>query len=286
MVEQQAVKQKDLIYDVGMHQGEDTRTYLDKGFRVVAFEADPDLVKQCQQLFAAEIAAGRLTIVEGAIISDSSQSTVTFYKNPVATIWGTIDPAWAARNERMGWASEEVTVDVVDFKKCLIDFGVPRYIKIDIEGADMVCLAKLAEVEVRPDYVSVESDKKSIEGIRAELDLLTSLGYDAFKAVQQGTIQNQPIPEPPLEGTARVTNIPHGSSGLFGRELPDQWASYAGIMGRYRWIMLAYKIFGNDSFVRSNRITRKIWRLLQRKTGRPIPGWFDTHARHATVQDV
>ena len=37
-------KHKDLIYDVGMHKGEDTEFYLRKGFRVIAIEADPDLV--------------------------------------------------------------------------------------------------------------------------------------------------------------------------------------------------------------------------------------------------
>jgi hypothetical protein len=33
---------EDLIYDIGMHQGEDTEFYLQKGFNVIAFEADPD----------------------------------------------------------------------------------------------------------------------------------------------------------------------------------------------------------------------------------------------------
>ena len=33
-------KHADLIYDVGMHRGEDTAFYLRKGFRVVAVEAD------------------------------------------------------------------------------------------------------------------------------------------------------------------------------------------------------------------------------------------------------
>ena len=33
----------DLIYDIGMHEGEDSEFYLLKGFRVVAVEADPDL---------------------------------------------------------------------------------------------------------------------------------------------------------------------------------------------------------------------------------------------------
>ena len=40
-----ARKHYDLIYDVGMHKGEDTEFYLSKGFKVVGFEADPDLTQ-------------------------------------------------------------------------------------------------------------------------------------------------------------------------------------------------------------------------------------------------
>ena len=41
-------KHKDLIFDIGMHKGEDAEFYLRKGFRVVAFEADADLVQALQ----------------------------------------------------------------------------------------------------------------------------------------------------------------------------------------------------------------------------------------------
>jgi len=34
---------KNLIIDVGVHQGEDTEYYLKKGFCVVGIEADPQL---------------------------------------------------------------------------------------------------------------------------------------------------------------------------------------------------------------------------------------------------
>src|SRR5215218_5411176 len=61
-------KHHDLIYDVGLHKGEDTEFYLRKGFRVVAFEADPDLVRSCRDRLCEFIDRGRLTIVEGAII--------------------------------------------------------------------------------------------------------------------------------------------------------------------------------------------------------------------------
>ena len=56
-----------LIYDFGMHKGEDTEYYLKKGFEVVSFEANPELAAHCRERFAEEIAAGRLTIVEGAV---------------------------------------------------------------------------------------------------------------------------------------------------------------------------------------------------------------------------
>ena len=35
---------RELIYDVGMNTGDDTAYYLNRGYRVVAIEANPDLV--------------------------------------------------------------------------------------------------------------------------------------------------------------------------------------------------------------------------------------------------
>jgi hypothetical protein len=43
-----------LIFDVGLHKGEDTDFYLRKGFRVVAFEAHPDLILNCEVRFERE----------------------------------------------------------------------------------------------------------------------------------------------------------------------------------------------------------------------------------------
>ena len=49
--------ERDLIYDVGMHKGEDTELYLKKGFRVIAFEADPDLVASARTKHACPVDA-------------------------------------------------------------------------------------------------------------------------------------------------------------------------------------------------------------------------------------
>ena len=65
-----------LIYDVGMHKGEDTEFYLRRGFRVVGVEANPYLVEELRSKFSAEISSGTLQLVDRAI--SNSGGVVTF----------------------------------------------------------------------------------------------------------------------------------------------------------------------------------------------------------------
>ena len=97
-----AVMNSVLIFDVGMHKGEDTDYYLRRGFNVVGIEANPELAELCKIRFQDAIARERLHIVEGAIAPSSTEKTVTFFKNTLS-VWGTIDPGWSARNASLGW---------------------------------------------------------------------------------------------------------------------------------------------------------------------------------------
>lgn len=56
---------EDLIFDVGMHPGQDTDDYLAKGYRAIAFEANPGLARECHLRFEHAARDGRLTIIEG-----------------------------------------------------------------------------------------------------------------------------------------------------------------------------------------------------------------------------
>ena len=89
---------EDLVFDVGLHRGEDTAHYPRKGFRAVGFEAHPELVDACRERFAAEIANGRVEIVSGAV-TDADRDAVTFYVHPRMSGWGTVLPS---RNDVMG----------------------------------------------------------------------------------------------------------------------------------------------------------------------------------------
>ena len=60
---------KELIFDIGMYDGSDTRYYLNEGFRVLAIETNPVLVQRAKELlFYDEIKSGRLKILNFAIV--------------------------------------------------------------------------------------------------------------------------------------------------------------------------------------------------------------------------
>jgi len=86
-----------------MHQGEDTDFYLEKGFKVIGFEADPDLAAHCRPRFSGAIADGRLVVGERAITeprpAGPGAGPIKFYRNSDLTVWGTVSDEWARWNE-------------------------------------------------------------------------------------------------------------------------------------------------------------------------------------------
>ncbi len=283
-------KHADLIFDIGAHRGEDAEFYLRKGFRVVAIEADPDLALACRRRLQSFVDTGRLTIVEGAIVDPGTlaagQRTVRFYKNDANPVWGTVRAEWAERNERLGALSQPIDVPVLDLEGVLRTHGMPRYMKIDIEGVDMVCVRALGRFRARPDFVSLESSKTSFAGVAREIDELSALGYDAFQAVEQSAVPEQVPPVPAREGVHVAHRFAEGESGLFGEELSGRWRSRSAVLRQFRAIRLGYYLLGDDGvmnrwrFRGHGKLRRWAARLLRRFTEGEVPGWHDLHARY------
>lgn len=276
----------DLVYDIGLHKGEDTAYYLAKGFRVVAFDANPDLVAGARERFAPAIAEGRVTLVEGAI-ADSDQDTITFHRHPSQTEWGTIDPDWALRNEQSNLrASERIDVPVINLARIIERDGVPFYAKIDIEGADRLCLQTLGNAEERPAYVSIESDKTSFAELVSEFDLLTGMGYDRFAVRQQKFQERRAAHIHTRDGRRVPYRFEPGSSGPFGDDVTEPWATREEALERYSKIFRRYyRLMGDGTFLaRGYR-----WQLLKALEGVihvPLPGWYDTHATTAAMVEL
>ena len=283
----QTPKVTNLIYDVGMHRGQDTDYYLQKGFQVIGFEANPENAAYCRNRFAEAIERKQLTIVEGAIVEGDFASgetqKVKFYRNQNHSLWGSVCEDWAHRNEVMGTRNEIIEVRAVDFKKCLADYGIPYYLKADIVGSETVCLKALLEFENKPDYLSIRSEKVIFRKLENEINLLEQLGYDKFQAIQQDFTFLQALADS-QEGERVSHTFEEGASGLFGKDLRGKWKNKEKILKDYRRIFVLYWLFGDYSYLQQTEKGRKFISQLERIARRPLPGWYDTHAKHSTVE--
>ena len=273
---------RDLIYDAGLHKGEDSAYYLALGYRVVAFEANSTLVELCRRRFSSEISAGRLRIIEGAI-DDSGAAEVTFYSH-VNTVWGTTDQVWAERNLWLG-ESKATRVRTVDFRACIRETGVPFFMKVDIEGADRACFDALRSFDERPVYVSLESEKLRFPSLLEEFDLLTQLGYDRFAVVQQAGLTGIADAHR-VDGSRIAYEFDRDASGPFGPDV-GPWVSRDAAIAQYRKIFRRYRLLGDAALIRRSRVGRAVRARAERALSRPLPGWYDTHAMrsiHTPVQ--
>jgi FkbM family methyltransferase len=204
--------QPDLIFDIGMHTGLDSEWYLAKGFRVVAVEANPTLARQGREKFADDIAAGRL-IIENVGLAETN-GELPFYVNLDNDEWSSFDRVIGTRQSTR---FEVVTVPCMTPARLFERFGVPYFVKIDIEGFDHLVVRALGRQAGRPRLVSVEDN-----GF-ASLAELFNAGCRAFKFMDQVEKWKIQLPDPPLEGRYVKGRFGACTSGPFGEEVPGAW---------------------------------------------------------------
>jgi len=234
---------KPLIYDLGANDGSDTDFYLQKGFNVVAVEANPLLCAECEKRLAGYIANGRLTVLNIGVAD--SEGERDFYVNKNHSAWSSFIQALG---EREGGAVV-IRVTVRTMASLVKQFGAAYYAKIDVEGHDRLALESMLSAGCRPKYVSVEN------GTRIQLQILLEHGYHRFKFVNQKQVPQQVLPNPPKEGAYVDYKFKFGSSGAFGEETPGAWMSYQDAL--------------NESESLRTIPTEK----------RKALGWFDLHAK-------
>ena len=248
-----------LVFDLGFNNGDDTALLLRHGFRVVAVEADPALLRQGRQRFHAEIHEGRLSLVQMAIATSREQI-------------GTTIPFWVGSYSP--WSSFKVTnkacrgstancrqhdVRAAPCSELRAAYGAPYMLKIDVNGDALPCLEDMTSHREVPSYIAVEVAPAKIGRI---LQHLHAKGYDAFKVV-------------PQKPTHDVWGLSSGPMGEFGRDcrLAYRWRSFES----------ARRIFSSWNTTR-NTTTRTVHGSDDAKNSDCTIGWRDLHARHRSLR--
>lgn len=164
----------DSIFDIGMYDGTDTAYYLECGYRVVAVEANPEFVDRAKRRFAAQIASGQLTCVHAAISPNGEPVELCLSGADLGS--STLFPNQIADKRPIG----AISVPGVTLGQLFKRYGIPKYLKVDIEGADRFCVLSLTPT-TRPDFLSFEIG----DDVDELLAHTASIGYNRFKVVNQ-----------------------------------------------------------------------------------------------------
>jgi FkbM family methyltransferase len=204
-----------LIMDIGVSDGNDTAFYLAKGFQVIAVEADPTAYTAARHRFASEISCGDVMLLNLAA-SRTFGDFLEFHAHSVAQGISSV----RKRPEVDPARYKTHSVMTVDWLTLRSQAGVPRYLKIDIEGGEAEFLAGMLIDDTFPEFVSIEAYAFP------PCEALFQMGYRRFKLIdQKGNFQ---LPATQFEGVSVDSpNFAH-TSGPFGLDLfaEGEWMDF------------------------------------------------------------
>jgi FkbM family methyltransferase len=138
------VEPGDLVFDIGAHVGDRVSSMRRLGARVVAVEPQPLLLDALTHIHGRD---PLVVIIPRAV--GSQTETQTLHLNTENPTISTISEAFLHRaRDASGWEGQnwddEIDVEVVTLDALIARFGVPAFVKIDVEGYEEAVLRGLS----------------------------------------------------------------------------------------------------------------------------------------------
>lgn len=167
----------DLAFDLGAHVGDRISSFRRLGARVVAIEPQPGPAWVCHLLHGRDRDVTLLQVAVGAASGSLTLRVNT--RNPTVTTAS--DDFRRAADGAAGWEGQrwdgELVVPMMTLDDLIRDHGLPRFVKIDVEGFEEQVLRGLSQP---PPILSFEFTTIQREVALACLDRLAALGPYRF----------------------------------------------------------------------------------------------------------
>ena len=173
----QFIKKGDLVFDVGANVGSRSKLFLNLGAKVVAFEPQLELSEHLTQHLSLHKNFSLMPIGLGA------NPSIVKLNISDAHVLSSMSNRWIESTKQSGrfssynWdKSIDVKVDTLD--NMFAKFGVPKFVKIDVEGYELEVLKGLS-TSIK--FLSLEFTAEDIEESFHCMDYLNSLGSYTYK---------------------------------------------------------------------------------------------------------
>jgi FkbM family methyltransferase len=148
----QFIQPNDLVFDVGANIGGKVAAFLSLGARVVAVEPNPFCVGLVRERCRVALSSGALHLEERAVASSVGQVKLTIFESNHELSSGSLEFVEYARTIDHG-ITHEVIAQATTLDALINKYGLPDFLKIDVEGMDAEALAGLNR---RPRLLSFE----------------------------------------------------------------------------------------------------------------------------------
>jgi len=147
----QFLRPNDLVFDIGANIGTYAEVFQSLGCKVVSVEPNPECADQVE----ATTKRDRVTVVRAAV--GNSPGIAKLFVNQMS-ILSSVSTDWVAKEketkpDEVGMWHKEIEVSMVTIDELVAKYGMPKFIKLDVEGFEIPVLCGMSR---QPEYLSFE----------------------------------------------------------------------------------------------------------------------------------